>query len=317
LDLSTRPDVFVETPLAPEGRLYLTGARFHFDELRKGGKGIFETEADGPVANQQSKHDLLGNFNQRIQQQLLSQLTCETKRRKEATWLQELQDVVAPRVREQLNGQITPKSAASRLGSIHEQRPPPDCYVPVLTLLRNILATGKWPATSSSRSNVIREAATGKRGSFTVVNPTFCAGLDSGPLPLGNALFPDLVEAVFDLELSLSEQELDGVTANGQVLKRSSRNSLKRPSSSHCAVNCNAEFTPHVDSGRGAGQSLSMIVGLGYYVGGKLAVEGTNHDIRFQPLEFDGWKLRHWTIPFEGERFSLVWFTPESKGKVS
>jgi hypothetical protein len=60
-----------------------------------------------------------------------------------------------------------------------------------------------------------------------------------------------------------------------------------------------------------------MIVGLGYYVGGKLAVEGTNYDIRFQPLEFDGWKLRHWTIPFEGERFALVWFTPESKGKVS
>jgi hypothetical protein len=58
-----------------------------------------------------------------------------------------------------------------------------------------------------------------------------------------------------------------------------------------------------------------MIVGLGDYVGGELAVEGTNHDIRFRPLEFDGWKLRLWTIPFVGERFSLVWFTPESKSK--
>jgi tRNA U38,U39,U40 pseudouridine synthase TruA len=314
-DLSTRPDVFVETPLAPDGRLYLAGARFHFEELRNGGKGIFETEADG-LSNQQSKHDSLGKPNHRIQQQLLSQLTCETIRRKEATWLQKLQDVVAPLIRKQLNGQITLKSAGSRLGSTHEQTPPPECYATVLTLLRSIIASGKWPTTSRSRSNVIREVATGKRGSFTVVNPKVGASLDSGRLPLGNALFPDLVEAVFELELSLSEQELDGVTANGHVLKGDGRNSLKRPSSSHCAINCNAEFTPHVDSGRGAGQSLSMIVGLGNYVGGELAVEGANHDIRFHPLEFDGWKLRHWTIPFEGERFSLVWFTPEPKGKV-
>jgi hypothetical protein len=34
------------------------------------------------------------------------------------------------------------------------------------------------------------------------------------------------------------------------------------------------------------------------------------HDIRYQPLEFDGWKERHWTLPFVGERYSLVWFTP-------
>ena len=68
---------------------------------------------------------------------------------------------------------------------------------------------------------------------------------------------------------------------------------------------------PHVDSGRGAGQSLSMIVGLGSYVGGELAVEGNFHNIRYGPLEFDGWKLRHWTRMYNGERFSLVWFTPE------
>jgi hypothetical protein len=22
------------------------------------------------------------------------------------------------------------------------------------------------------------------------------------------------------------------------------------------------------------------------------------------------WKSRHWTLPFQGERYSLVWFTP-------
>jgi hypothetical protein len=49
---------------------------------------------------------------------------------------------------------------------------------------------------------------------------------------------------------------------------------MQRATSSHCAVNYNAEFTPHVDSGTGAGQSLSMIVGLGDYTGGELYVEG-------------------------------------------
>ena len=53
-----------------------------------------------------------------------------------------------------------------------------------------------------------------------------------------------------------------------------------------------------------------MIVGLGRYVGGKLVVEGKSNDIRYKPVEFDGWRERHWTEPFMGERFSLVWFTP-------
>ena len=322
-DLSTRPDVFIETPLAPSGRLYMAGARFHFDELRTGGRDIFETDADGAVATQ---HDSARNLNKGIQQHVLSHLAREATRRKEATWLQELQRVVAPRVREQLGGYLPVPSTNLRVeGSILGVRPPPDCYVPVVTLLRSIITSGTWPATSSARSNVIRKSgsgspAAGKRGSFTVVNPKFRAGLDnrgvdSEPLPLGNELFPDLVVAVFELESSLSEQEIDRATANSLVSKRSCQGLLQRSLSSHCAINCSAEFTPHVDSGRGSGQSLSMIVGLGDYIGGELSVEGTNHDIRFRPLEFDGWKLRHWTIPFVGERFSLVWFTPESKSK--
>jgi hypothetical protein len=86
-----------------------------------------------------------------------------------------------------------------------------------------------------------------------------------------------------------------------------------RVPSSHCAVNCNAQFTLHVDSGRGQGQSVSMIVGLGDYLQGEIGVEGTYHGIRYKPLEFDGWKLRHWTKVYHGERFSLVWFTPAYK----
>jgi hypothetical protein len=40
-------------------------------------------------------------------------------------------------------------------------------------------------------------------------------------------------------------------------------------------------------------------------------VEGESKDIRYKPVEFNGWKQRHWTMPFAGERFSLVWFTPK------
>ena len=44
---------------------------------------------------------------------------------------------------------------------------------------------------------------------------------------------------------------------------------------------------------------------------GELIVEGEKHDIRYKAMQFDGWKQRHWTVPFEGERYSLVWFTPK------
>jgi hypothetical protein len=57
-----------------------------------------------------------------------------------------------------------------------------------------------------------------------------------------------------------------------------------------------------------------MIVGLGDYSGGELFVESQTFDIQYNPIEFDGWRLRHWTNKFVGERFSLVWFTPETKG---
>jgi hypothetical protein len=56
-----------------------------------------------------------------------------------------------------------------------------------------------------------------------------------------------------------------------------------------------------------------MIVGLGDYQGGELFVEGEKINIRYKPVEFDGFRLRHWTAKFAGERFSLVWFTPETQ----
>ncbi len=83
-----------------------------------------------------------------------------------------------------------------------------------------------------------------------------------------------------------------------------------RAPSSTIAVNRHAQFKPHKDVGSGSGQSRSLIVGLGDYVGGETVVEGEPYDIRYLPLEFNGWKQRHWTLPFHGERYSIVWFTP-------
>uniref|UniRef100_A0A7S3DWL8 Prolyl 4-hydroxylase alpha subunit Fe(2+) 2OG dioxygenase domain-containing protein n=1 Tax=Entomoneis paludosa TaxID=265537 RepID=A0A7S3DWL8_9STRA len=215
--------------------------------------------------------------------------------------------------------------------------PPPSSYETVLTKLRDIVAQGKWPETSVARSSVIlngkntteKEATTGKAGSFTVINTKVLdqrqreskSRGESIPLPLGNQLFPDLAQAIFDLEEAIAaRQKLKRVhissTNHGQqvvVKDEDDEETIDDFRPSHCAVNCNAQFTPHVDSGRGAGQSLSVIVGLGDYHNGEIVVEGLPCDIRFQPLRFDGWSLRHWTNPYEGERFSLVWFTPAPK----
>ncbi|CAK0891358.1 unnamed protein product [Prorocentrum cordatum] len=107
--------------------------------------------------------------------------------------------------------------------------------------------------------------------------------------PSCNATFPQLAFEAFRLERALRPG---------------------RDPSSTIAVNKKAQFLPHVDSGAGAGQGISLIVGLGNYTGGELVVEGVVHDIRYKPVEFNGWAQRHWTRPFAGERFSLVWFTP-------
>ena len=126
----------------------------------------------------------------------------------------------------------------------------------------------------------------GASGSFSVGSMPG----DGCDQPKGNILFPELMKAAFALERILCPD---------------------REPSSTIAVNRNAQFRPHTDSGAGAGQCTSLIVGLGTYSGGELVVEGEQKDIRYKPIEFNGWKQRHWTMPFLGERFSLVWFTPK------
>lgn len=158
----------------------------------------------------------------------------------------------------------------------------PEPYKRVLQLLREADHGGRWPETSTGRQKVI-EAGVG--GTFTI-------GVFPPPLrmPLANEKFPELVRAAFELEAVLRPD---------------------RPPSSTIAINRHAQFKPHVDSGAGAGQGISLIVALGDFSGGETVVEGAINDIRYKPLEFNGWTQRHWTLPFSGERYSLVWFTPK------
>ena len=284
--LSTRPDIIIETPLAPAGRLYFAGARFHFHELVRGGESLFEDFLGNALDG-----DLSITWANEMRRRMLDQVL--PAKDDEKQWVEELEQDVCPRIREEL-AKIE-KASANEALPVRTSEAPVE-YTLTLHLLREIISSRQWPETSEARSRVIRDDSQDcLRGTFTVVNPRFRSGIlvdgssDFVP-PLANEVFPDLSIAVFELEKALAPD---------------------RPASSHCAVNCRAQFLPHVDSGRGAGQSLSMIVGLGDYGGGDIVVESMSHDIRYGPLEFDGWRERHWTDTYNGERFSLVWFTPE------
>ena len=200
----------------------------------------------------------------------------------------------------------------------------PALFEKVLYHLREVDQSGQWPSTTLKRQMVMittsenDDAKDGKSTtslsvarvkaknnketrssaySFTEgqggASGSFSVGLMPGGInkqPKSNFLFPELVQAAFQLETKLFPD---------------------REPSSTIAINRNAQFRPHTDSGAGAGQSTSLIVGLGTYAGGELMVEGEQHDIRYKAIEFNGWKQRHWTMPFTGERYSLVWFTPK------
>lgn len=215
----------------------------------------------------------------------------------------------------------TPPMATLSLESIDPAVP--DIFKEVLHHLRKVDEAGQWPSTTLKRQLVMvstadsdeakQQAATSlsmalvkarnnkeSRSSaygFTEgqggASGSFSVGLMPGGVnkqPKSNFLFPELVQAAFQLERVLCPN---------------------REPSSTIAINRNAQFRPHTDSGAGAGQSTSLIVGLGTYTGGELMVEGEKHDIRYKAIEFNGWKQRHWTMPFVGERYSLVWFTPK------
>jgi FkbM family methyltransferase len=274
-ELSTQPDSVVNVPLAPPLH-YLAGCRYDFDEVRWGHK-LFEGS------------DRTDDWKQQLQDNHWSNLDNTDQ------WLQELEIITCPAIKEQLRDLTRETLTTDAI---------PREYCSVLSNLRHIVQTDRWPPTSAARSRILRkgyiqDAKTGfPLGTFTVVNNRMSTkGLQ---VVQGNQMFPDLVNAVFSLEYEL--------IAKGALAHRSP--------STHCAINFNAEFTPHLDSGTRGGDDVSLIVGMDDYEGGRLIVNGKFCDIRYQPLEFDGWNQWHWTETFQGDRFTLVFFTPALRDKI-
>jgi len=75
-------------------------------------------------------------------------------------------------------------------------------------------------------------------------------------------------------------------------------------------VNQNYKADPHKDKGN---TGVSYLVAFGDYTGGELRIhEGPNaglHDINRKPIKEDFSKVLHSVEPFEGHRYSLVFYT--------
>jgi len=89
------------------------------------------------------------------------------------------------------------------------------------------------------------------------------------------------------------------------------------PCSTFC-TNRNFQCKLHRDR---VNQGESIIVGLGDYEGGELQVLPFGaFDIRYRFLQFDGSKYEHGTLPFQGQRYSIVFYSSapcKSKGQIA
>ena len=303
------PTVVLRTPALPAGLGYLRRARFDWEAPKQ---ALFRRQRAPPT------EERLAAFEAALVERIASS-PIATEAVTQA-WLEESERHTCPailRTAERLGLRL---GLAERLGSVaaplaasgsqtarvaaadeHGDEPlttaltdAPAVYADVLRLLRHADRSGLWPSTSLARARILSVEDPNTGGSFSLLAPQKAREGKEGTTTWhattrGNALFEELVHATFALEHALMPD---------------------RPPSTRVAVNRRALFRPHTDAGSGFGQSTSLIVGLGDYSGGELVVEGEPSDIRYKPLQFDGWRQRHWTLPFEGERFSLVWFTP-------
>lgn len=170
----------------------------------------------------------------------------------------------------------------------------PAAFEKVLSHLRKIDQAGQWPSTTLKRQLVMvatnkDENDGGKAESLSIAHMkaknnkesrssaysfaegqggasgSFSVGYMPGGInkqPKSNALFPELVQAAFELETQLFPSR----------------------ASSTIAINRNAQFRPHTDSGAGAGQSTSLIVGLGTYSGENSWWKENNTTFDTEPL---------------------------------
>lgn len=77
-------------------------------------------------------------------------------------------------------------------------------------------------------------------------------------------------------------------------------------------INKNLTCLPHKDKNN-IGNSL--ILTLGNFSGGNLIIEGKKFDIYHRPLLFHGSNLTHWTEPFHGTRYTIIFYNIKTKNK--
>ena len=74
-------------------------------------------------------------------------------------------------------------------------------------------------------------------------------------------------------------------------------------------MNKNYLCSPHFDS-KNVGESV--LISFGDYTGGKTCVEMEDkiikYDSQYKPVKFNGSKYKHWVEPYEGNRYSLVFY---------
>jgi FkbM family methyltransferase len=335
VQLATNMDISIETPIAPSDLIYFCEARFHFVDLSRQGLSLFETQHGND-----SNVSWLSSLQTAMLKGWAQNLEMEVE------WLNKLRDDTSPRILSALEqikllggpsiiGQIQPKKEEHASDDNSNKREftfsvAPNPYRKTLSLLHGICGgNNEWPKTSDSISRVIRShGGTLKEGdpnllsilksrtvlskfqghffqcgSFTIVNPQ----IFKGKLPTTNKQFPELVKAIFELESHICSKGVRSCLNQSCYLNDNPERSF---ASTHCMVNRNVEFTPHFLNGKGKIDTIT-IVGLGDYIGGEFNVDDKSYSIRYEALQYDGWKQFHSTSHFQGEQFSLIWFTPE------
>jgi hypothetical protein len=79
-------------------------------------------------------------------------------------------------------------------------------------------------------------------------------------------------------------------------------------------VNKNFSCEPHKDIGN---VGDSYIIGFGTYAGGELVIEDAPYHVHQRGLLFNGSERLHWTRPWVGDRYTLVFHTLEPKARFN
>jgi hypothetical protein len=70
-------------------------------------------------------------------------------------------------------------------------------------------------------------------------------------------------------------------------------------------INQNTVMGPHKDKGN---LGSSLLITLGNHTGGAFVLEGVPQNTLYNPIVFNGDEKEHYAQPFEGTRFSIIYF---------